>query len=163
MHRVLFERPDDRVNRRIVEDDVSRCGNPRLVSVAEYSIGDWGLELERAAKDDDAVQQMRIDAEKFLERLNMAVVLVKRILKLELLLEVDSCPVSVSGVPEYPACPILQLNDKDSKSRHDEVVDLCRTARRGNDDPVKMVILRAMKLKWSVGKVGPKSSENSHG
>ena len=147
MHRVRLERPDDRVNRGIVEDKVSSCGNPRLVSVAEYSVRNRGLELERTTKDDDPTQYARIDAKEFLESLDVAVVLVKRILKPELLLEVNGCPVRVGSVPEYPARPILQLNDKDSKSRHDEVVDLCRTAHSRNDDPLKMVILRAMKLK----------------
>jgi hypothetical protein len=110
------------------------------------------IELERATKDDDAMQYTRIDAKESLESLHVAIVLPKGILKPELLLEVNGCPMRVGGVPEDPARPILQFNDKDPKLRHDEVVDLRRTAQRRNDDPSKMVIVRTAKLKRSVAK-----------
>ena len=58
------------------------------------------------------MQYPLIDAKESLESLHVAVVLPKRILKSELLLEVNSCPVRVGGVPEDPARPILQFNDK---------------------------------------------------
>ncbi len=162
MHRVRLERPDDSMNGSVVEGNVLYCGDPRPVSVTEHSIGDRSLELERATKDDDAMQYTRIDAKESLEGLHVAVVLPKRILKPELLLEVNGCPVRVGGVPEDPARPILQFNDKDPKLRHDEVVDLRRTAQSRNDDFSKMVIVRTAKLKRSVAKERPESIEKPH-
>ena len=143
MHRVRLERPDDGINGSVVEDNVLDCGDPRPVSVTEHSNRDRSLELERATKDDDAMQYARIDAKEILESLHMTVVLPKRILKPELLVEVNCRPVRVGGVPEDPARPILQFNDEDPKLRHDEVVDLRRTTQGRNDDLSEMVIVRA--------------------
>ncbi len=162
MHRVRFERPDDGINGRVVEDNVLYCGDPRPVSVTEHSIRDRSLELERATKDDDSVQYKRIDAKESLESLDVAVVLPERILKSEPLLEVNGCPIRVGGVPEDPARPILQLNDKDPKLGHDEVVDLRGAAQSRNDDPSKMVVVRTAKLKGSVAKERPESIEKPH-
>ena len=162
MHRVRLERPDHGINGSVIEDNVLDCGDPGPVSVTEHSIRNRSLELERATKDDDAMQYTRIDAKESLESLHVAVVLPKRILKPELLLEVNRCPVRVGGVPEDPARPILQFNDKDPKLGHDEVVDLRRTAQGRNDDPSTMVIVRTAKLKRSVSKERPESIEKSH-
>jgi hypothetical protein len=143
MHCVRLERPDDGINGSVVEDNVLYCGDPRPVSVTEHSSRDRSLELERATKDDDAMQYTRIDAKEILESLHVTVVLPKRILKPELLLEVNGRPVRVGGVPEDPARPILQFNDEDPELGHDEVVDLRRTPGGRNDDLSKMVIVRA--------------------
>ena len=113
--------------------------------MAEHSIRNRRHELERAAKDDDAVQYAPIDTQEALESLHVAVVLSKRILKPELPLEIRGSPVGVGCVTEDPARVILEFNYKDPKLGHDEVVDLGRTARRRNDDLVKMVIVRAAK------------------
>jgi hypothetical protein len=157
MHRVRLERPNDGINGSVVEGNVLYCGDPRLVSVTEHSIRDRSLELERATKDDDAMQYTRIDAKESLESLHVAVVLPKRIRKPELFLEVNGCPVRVGGVPEDPARPILQFNDKDPKLGHDEVIDFRRTAQSRNDNPSTMVIVRTAELKRFVAKERPKS------
>jgi hypothetical protein len=162
MHSVRLKRCDDDINRSVVEDNALYCGYPRLVSVTQHSIRNRSLELERATKDDDAMQYTRIDAQESLESLHVAVVLPKRILKPEFLPEVNGCPMRVGGVPEDPARPILQFNDKNPKLGNDEVVDLGRAAQSRNDDPSKMVIVRTAKLKWSVAKERPESIENPH-
>ena len=162
MHRAGLERRDDGLNGRVVENNVLFCGDPRLVSVTEHSIRDRSLKLERATKNDDAMQYPRIDAKESLESSYVAVVLPKRILKSELLLEVNGCPVRVGSVPKNPARPIFELNNKDPKLGHDEVVDLRRTARSRNDDLSEMVIVRTAKLKWSVAKERPETIEKAH-
>ena len=162
MHRVRLERPDHRINGSVIENNVLYCGDPGPVSVTKHAIRNRSLELERATKDDDAMHYNRIDAKESLKSLHVAVVLPKRILKPEPLPEVKGCPIRVGGVPEDPARPVLQFNDKDPKLGHDEVVDLRRAAQSGNDDPSKMMIVRTEKLKRSVAKERPESIENPH-
>jgi hypothetical protein len=62
--------------------------------VTEYAIRHRRLELERSSKDDDAVQDTLIDAKEFLKGLDVAVVLVERVLEPELLAEVNGRPES---------------------------------------------------------------------
>src|SRR5438874_2925376 len=95
MHRVRLERTDDSINGSVIEDNILYCGDPGPVSVTEHSIRNRSLELERATKDDDAMQYPWLDVKESLESLHVAVVLPKRILKPELLLEVNGCPVRV--------------------------------------------------------------------
>src|ERR1041385_3855654 len=63
MHRVRLERPDEFINGSVVEDNVLYCSDPRPVSVTEHSLRDRSLALERATKDDDAMQYTWIDAQ----------------------------------------------------------------------------------------------------
>lgn len=162
MHCSRMQRRDDGINGSVVEDNVLYCGDPRPVPVREHSIRNRSLERERATKDDDAMQYTRIYAKESLESLHVAVVLPQRILKPELLREVNGRPVRVGGVPEDPARPILQFNDKYPKLGHDEVVDLRRAVQGRNDDLSKMMIVRTAKLKRSVTKERRESIEKPH-
>jgi hypothetical protein len=154
-----MERRDDGINCGVVEDYFLLGGHPRLVLVTEDPVRDRSLELERATKHDDAMQYTRIDAKERFECLDVAIVLPERILKPELLLEVNCGPVRVGIVREEPARPILYFNDEDPKLRHDEVVDFRRTARSRNDDLSKMVIVRTAELKRPVAEKRPESAE----
>ena len=127
--------------------------------MTEHSVRNRSLELERTTKDDDAVQYTRIDAKEGFESLHMAVVLPKWILKLELLSEVNSCPIRRPAIREDPSRAILQLNDEDPKLGDHQVVDLRRATQAGNNDPSKVVVVRTAQLKRSVTKERPESTQ----
>src|SRR5258705_12305985 len=72
----------------------------------------------------------------------MAKVLMKRILKLVLLLEIHRRPVSGRFFTKDPARTVLVFDYEQSKGRHNEVVDFGRAARCRKDDIPEMVIVR---------------------
>lgn len=99
------------------------------------------LELRLSPKHHHRKEFLIRDAQEFLQRHYMLVVLVERILELELLAAGQRLrPLRTFLVAENPAGHILGFNDKDAEARHDDVIDLRRAVRRGQRDVVDVFV-----------------------
>ena len=70
---------------------------------------------------------MRLDSEQFLNRFDVLVILSNWVLELRFVAIDDLCPPRLIRASKDPTLHILRLDDKKSKPRYDDMIDLRRT------------------------------------
>ncbi len=98
--------------------------NPRSEIIEEDVVRYGGLELKTATEDDDGEHLIQPNTQHLFQRLQVAVVLVQRVLESEPIREMYSRPELVLLVSENPAGATLQFDHEQSERRNDEMVDL---------------------------------------
>lgn len=106
-------------NGRVLPDEAGIAGRSNIVRHG-------GLEFTFAPEHHQRDELGFVYAEKLLKRLDMAIILVKRVLKSVFLAEQALCPLSTLHVPEYPPVDVFGLDDEDAVLRDNDVVDLRR-------------------------------------
>ncbi len=111
----------------------------------------WHRRLELAVPDehDQRMDLVLAEVQERFQRLDMLVILVQKILKLELLLENLLRPLALARLTEDPALHVLRLNDEDTVLGHDDLIDLRRAIGRRKGHVADQAIFSATKEKPS--------------
>ena len=107
----------------------------------------WMAEADIPAEINDGMKCPARQLRQSNQRLNVTFVLCQRILEFVNLAAVDLLPALIPGCSENDAVTILGLNDKDSKLRNDDVIDLCGFPFAvGNDHVINTPVTARIKI-----------------
>lgn len=107
----------------------------------------FSLELCVPREDNDGPNGLRWqEIEEILHRPHMTKVLVDRVLKTELAVEKDLRPTGLLGVGKDPALVVLGLDDENTESRDEDVIDLRGAVLQGERDVIQQVIVGRLEV-----------------